>query len=699
MKQTVDEASDKGFSVFGKTRVISIVITIAIVVGGLLFLCTCCCCCFYGSSSANNQQHPSRPSQQPVGNYRYPTPPARVEPVANCSHGISQRCLRRLSLGSDCCACRDSRETTPFLDKEVRIAAYCQPCKSSWEVAPVTIWPASWRAQLPSSLPATIPRRAVPCSHPTKDICFELRGIPQLCCTCRDTRAAVLSKAARIEDYCPTCTLFWTQIPSELCPPEWKLAQLQCQHKRSQDCKKVKGAEASCCTCKDDRIRRLTKSERLRPYCDSCTTFWNAKPANELPASWKLACTHGATGKKCTFAASVGCCACTDARTGDLSKDQRLDSYCTSCKAGWKYVPPGDCPVEWNLKCPHNRAFAWESKAGTLWIRKGPCCCACRDKSTARQTKQKRLSSYCRDCKTLWERTPDESCPKEWGLLGGAPQSIISGTGGNPRPSLVKRVGKARTRTAICQTHPQVQCLEATIGGVPKCCACRDLGKKGTLSDRVRCYCLACRNHWDKQPGRSWPFPASLINEWASFPVLKPLPSGKMPSGRVSFPAEEKSASKLFDEGPRRGPPRFGDSNPINHAVTLAPAPDAMPSPKLTGRATRRASRRPIQLERKHPPTSSRSSKESALAFVTVMTRQIPTKDTPESKKEWSQYEDERGPLRDRGPRFSVPALVPVRPQSPENRPTEKSKRPQSEASRRGKSILATMALLTRYCC
>jgi len=135
--------------------------------------------------------------------------------------------------------------------------------------------------------------------HKRSQVCVKVNDTEASCCGCRDTRSMSLPKLNRIADYCRTCNLFWLQELSDNCPREWNL--LKCQHKRSQACVKVDSAKASGCVCKDERRVRLAKAEGLEEYCESCSASWNPKPDDELPASWKLACAYGVSGRSASL--------------------------------------------------------------------------------------------------------------------------------------------------------------------------------------------------------------------------------------------------------------------------------------------------------------------------------------------------------------------------------------------------------------
>ncbi|KAH7141118.1 hypothetical protein EDB81DRAFT_761562 [Dactylonectria macrodidyma] len=613
-----DQSSAKGFTLFGMSYVVSIAITAGISLAGLISLC---CCFYFCRSCQRRRREGKRRSQSESGGLSgYSPRPFEM----SCSHGLSQHCSRPPN--SDCCACRDTRTPQPLLDKRERTSTYCQPCKEYWAVAPPTLWPPSWRSSPPTPPQAS----GTPCPHQTMPLCLELRGYPVQCCTCRDKRIAVLSKAQRLESCCQTCKLFWQDIPPKLCPREWKLDELQCPHNRSQACQEVNGGEASCCACKDDRTMRLSKTERMGLYCTSCIEFWNKKPVGELPSSWRLVCGHGAIGKTCIFADEVGCCcACTDGRTGELSKEKRLNSYCLSCKRGWNVTTVQNCPPEWKLRCSHNRAWAWEAAAPVVRGRTGPCCCACRDSSKGYKTKKRRLSSYCFECRMFWEGTQDVLCPKEWGLSGCAHDGLsrtcersglpkdrccaCTDTRKDPIQKMARtktycascqkswsgtsdaacppewRLGEVRTWTTTCQAHPAARCCVQTTDQVQRCCACRDLEKKGTIPHRSAAYCSECSIYWNKQPAQAWPFPVSSTDEWLyqTFPTLKLLPNGKIPSARIHFPEEPAPNFQLLDEGPRYGPVRLGTDNPINQVspssttkVVSASNPETHPAEK-----------------------------------------------------------------------------------------------------------------------
>ncbi|KAK3332845.1 hypothetical protein B0T19DRAFT_416618 [Cercophora scortea] len=118
------------------------------------------------------------------------------------------------------------------------------------------------------------------------------------------------------------------------------------------------------------------------------------------------------------------CCACVDTRTKNMPKTTRTRTYCPTCQVTWDAWPDAQCPPEWGLlaprtDCKHTMALeCLHSPAGQAW------CCACNDRRKFLSTME-RLASYCRPCRSRWERARVDEMPAAWTVgVQGLPERV-----------------------------------------------------------------------------------------------------------------------------------------------------------------------------------------------------------------------------------------------------------------------------------
>ncbi|KAK0643807.1 hypothetical protein B0T16DRAFT_416657, partial [Cercophora newfieldiana] len=617
-----------GFTLWGLNSTFTIVALVGIGVGALVLLCCCCYCCFHDSSKSRpvvaTSQYPttytSSTAYPGVLRYSNPYPPAPTPRARNCEHGRSSSCsAKRYSSDSTCCACRDRK--LPPMTIAARTVAYCAPCKTFWATCTPADVPNKWKSGddddplILEFVARMVEQRK--CSHGIVAVgCSRNPTGSKKCCACTDVRRRLMTKEARVKTYCSDCAEYYTEAPPEECPAEWRLADIQCSHSRSTACEKSAKFEAACCVCKDTRTGTMPRRDRTAMFCKTCASHWNSVPVSSLPASWGIRCSHGeAVYQQCKTHSSQGkCCACVDNSPESAFPDKaaRLQSrYCSSCASHWAATPDESCPRAWRLKCPHDRALAWNRLAAP--VASAVCCCACRDTTPAgtRIPKVQRIKDYCFACKYHWASIPDSSCPEEWMLgcrhggmaarclaslaspiqgrysLGSAPgtnrNSMGSGTRccacQDTRPKNMPKQTRTKTYCTPCKTAwnawPDAQCppewkllsprhdcshsmaLECTASktGEASCCACKDGRKFISLQYRLSGYCAPCKKRWGR--GDDVP-PAWLV-------TIKDLPIRKAMGDRclrpvTAYPSEsiQNTHRRIFDQGPRYGEPRFG---------------------------------------------------------------------------------------------------------------------------------------------
>ncbi|KAK3312621.1 hypothetical protein B0H66DRAFT_537705 [Apodospora peruviana] len=681
------------YSLFNLPFIYSIIATVGIGVGSLAVLC-CLCCVMRRICRSTGSPTPRPP---PVATI-YPTPitPYPVIPVvttppstyasslsqASCRHNRSSMCSYKLTYETNCCACKDSRPASPSLTVQARTMTYCFPCQSHWRSCLSSQIPPEWRV-----VPATADDRVDEiveqlieerkCPHGIVGAaCSRCPAGSKMCCACVDRRAGqLLSQEARAATYCTTCAEYYRDLKPDECPAGWRLAEVQCEHGRSKTCKQSKAFEASCCACKDTRRGAMPRQDRTATYCAPCASHWTSVATiSKLPKSWGIKCDgHGDQFARCSTHSSRGqCCACLDKRhagTAAITKAQRISTYCPSCISHWEQTPDSSCPRGWKLKCRHGRADAWDStipRIGGFFVHSpvasggGPCCCACKDTNTNTVPKDIRLRTYCASCRALWASTPDHACPPDW-RLGGcrhnnnmAARCLNAGgtarlkccacndqrTGNLPKTSRTKSY--CATCEAVWNATPDAQCpaewrllenrndckhaMAMECGGkasAGKCCACTDGRKFLELPTRLAGYCPACRAHW--QHVSKTLLPAGWLVTEKDIPI-RFTKEGCLPrKPTTTYPRERTDLkySRQFDEGPRYGAPRYGRKG---EPVTFTP---------------------PINPFRRRPVSES---KQSAMTQYTVQVHVPPQPAEPN----YQGYEDEKGPLREGGPRFSV---------------------------------------------
>ncbi|KAK6544700.1 hypothetical protein TWF694_001386 [Orbilia ellipsospora] len=197
----------------------------------------------------------------------------------------------------------------------------------------------------------------------------------------------------------------------------------------------------------------------------------------------------------------------------------------------WTATSDSDCPKEWKLGCQHGSVgqICYDPSPSN------PGCCACRDKRPKNMSKTARVRSYCNTCETHWKITPDYQCPREWKLL-------------EPRHD--------------CRHSLALDCEKSPVGEV-WCCACKDGAKYIKLQDRLRRYCGQCRSFWNQAIGRGAKVPLTWGLDMADITAIKITKPPIPPKPQTSYPDEDPNTHRrMFDEGPRYGPPRYGRDEP-----------------------------------------------------------------------------------------------------------------------------------------
>jgi len=674
---STSSSGGSGLSLFGLSQLFSILC----IVGGVvfvLFLIGCCygCCCRRKKSV-----------------YYIPTK------STVCDHGRWNTCSFRSASETTCCACRDRRPGSESLTVPLRIASYCYQCQTHWHNCESSLVPLAWKTLVDLIVEEQLQRiDASACVHGGAGVfCLRCPRGSKKCCACVDTRNGLLSREERVRTYCAKCSEYYADEELVDCPPEWRLAEVQCKHARSKACTRSAQWETTCCVCTDTRHGAMPRADRTAMYCLSCASHWNAMPTSLLPPEWGIKCGHGEQYLSCKTHASRGaCCACADKRPGEMPKQTRLQTggyYCTTCSSHWQATPNHACPPEWNLRCVHNRAWADLSRPGA------PCCCACKDTRVGqRLPKAERLRTYCWSCQALWRSVPDQSCPPQWQL--GCKHGGMAASCMRPNPDrssccacadgrLKNMPKQTRTKTycAVCESTwnawPDAQCppewglskprtecrhnmaLECwkSAPGQVWCCACQDGRKFLSPTQRFASYCPPCQVHWPKVPAAALPA-AWTVN-------LKDLPDRVAKEGclprrvMVSYGSEEETKyKKMFDEGPRYGAPRFGrddDEEDNRPRVAELDAPSMLggwPAP-ATG-----AGRKKFKFSKDGVDAVSAATGPPPQSPTSPASPPIRTQHTAETEAgtDYSGYE-EKG-LQHDGPRFSVPATVALSPQS-----------------------------------
>lgn len=140
----------------------------------------------------------------------------------------------------------------------------------------------------------------------------------------------------------------------------------------------------------------------------------------------------------CRSSINNPCCACADKRSGRMSREARVQSYCIFCSLFWKAVPISLCPPEWELlgpRCAHNQNGSCEGE------QESNSCCACLDKRREFLDLDLRVSNYCPPCRRVWEMKKTVDWPAMWGRppvqLMPPPvkqKSLTIGAGSSKRP-------------------------------------------------------------------------------------------------------------------------------------------------------------------------------------------------------------------------------------------------------------------------
>lgn len=604
-------SSKTKFSVFGLPFVLSIVATVGIGIGGLI---TFCCgyailsrCCRGSSRPKPYIVPPPGPAPFIPATTSYNNPPG-----GTCSHSRSHLCSYKRSYETLCCACKDSRPSSPTLTIHSRTSTYCYACQTHFRSLPLAQLPPAWRteADVDALVEEILQQRK--CRHGVVAIvCSRTAEESKTCCACIDSRVVpVLTQQQRAEGYCDGCKEFFADLPAEECPAEWRLGEVDCVHGfgRAKECKNPeKGRwEAACCVCKDQRQGTMPRGDRTALYCGACKGFWDGVEVEKLPAAWGIRCGHGDRYLRCRGGCAIGgqCCACVDGRRGPMAKGERVAAgYCEDCRGYWSGVADADCPKAWLLKCRHGRANAWEvqSMQSTALGRRpaatGACCCACRDTRTEAMTKVERTKKYCRDCKAFWSSRGDHELPSEWQLscrhrgmgtwcLATGPNNLSQccaclDTG---RPKNMTKYARLKTYCTNCQNtwwgtpdqqcppewnlmaprtdckHAMaLECMMSPAGGETWCCACKDGRKFVNLPDRLATFCVPCGTHWSRKAAGG-DLPVGWTITAKDIPIVYQKEGCLPRKPRVEYPLESQDKyQQQFDQGPRYGPPRFLD--------------------------------------------------------------------------------------------------------------------------------------------
>ncbi|KAH8659360.1 hypothetical protein BGZ60DRAFT_434092 [Tricladium varicosporioides] len=131
-------------------------------------------------------------------------------------------------------------------------------------------------------------------------------------------------------------------------PIQAKAPSIICPHPTSEHCRnKINGG---CCACSDKRSGKMSKEDRVRTYCIFCNLFWKEIPNLLCPPEWQLIgppCAHN-QNKKCEGEQeSYSCCGCIDKRSEFLDLDFRVSNYCPICRRAWETKQPKDWPATW----------------------------------------------------------------------------------------------------------------------------------------------------------------------------------------------------------------------------------------------------------------------------------------------------------------------------------------------------------------
>ncbi|KAK3997751.1 hypothetical protein QBC44DRAFT_302891 [Cladorrhinum sp. PSN332] len=561
---TTDSSSTPSFSAFGLPYVISIVVMVAIGLGVLILLC--CCCCIV--------RRCGRSKPVPA-----PTPSSTVSNTTTCSHSRAHLCSYKRTYETLCCACKDSRPSSSTLTIHSRTSTFCYACQTHFRSLPLTQLPPAW---ISSSLPAFPEEDSDDDGSPAVDIalpahlqpdCLHGPGRSQncksllkeqgetACCVCKDNRVGTMPRGDRTALYCETCKSYWDGVEVEKLPIVWGI---KCGHgDRYLKCKGACGGAGGgqCCACVDARKEALSKSQRVEGYCGDCKGFWLGLGDGDCPRGWWLKCRHGRAnawevqgmqstvlGRRPTGTTGHCCCACRDARTGFMTKLDRVKKYCRDCKAWWSSKPDSELPPEWQLSCRHGGMGAWCLTTGP---NNSSQCCACLDTVRPKNmAKFSRLKTYCANCQNAWWGTPDQQCPPEWNLLA-------------PRND--------------CKHSMALECMISPAGAETVwCCACRDGRKFVNLPDRLATYCVPCGTHWSQQAATG-NVPVGWTVTIKDIPTVFQKPGCRPRKPKIEYPTEDQEKHRnMFDEGPRYGPPRFYDGRPAAvelPAAVTAPAP------------------------------------------------------------------------------------------------------------------------------
>ncbi|KAL8400787.1 hypothetical protein RB594_000977 [Gaeumannomyces avenae] len=359
--------------------------------------------------------NPSRPAPAfnprplPIGLFNLPRPAAVPKTV---DKSLCKTCQTRChdaakTERNGCCSCRDTR-TTPqdAVPKAQRIASYCATCRDRWARVGPGKCPARWHLD------------KLECKHGRAAACSRSATFDPACCLCTDARPGRLIRGVRLATYCAPCAGHWRAQPLTALP------NTICCARRGGGCARepdgllelLHRSNLPCCACADTRPRageeaEVSLADRLAPYCAPCRSFYGGVAPAALPEKWRIRCRHG---KKLVSGSAVVrfgspdrcCCACGDARGGDVSRDQRVAAYCASCRDFWADVPDAACPDEWGLdRCAHAGGVGCGSRR----------CCGCRDERALVRTLAERVATYCAACRPLWlGRVPRADHPAHW---------------------------------------------------------------------------------------------------------------------------------------------------------------------------------------------------------------------------------------------------------------------------------------------
>jgi hypothetical protein len=412
--------------------------------------------------------------------------------------------------------------------------------------------------------------RYPPCAHSRWMTCIARRK--GKCCLCmRPSSRGYSLIDNNLADFCSPCQSTWYAQPQNF-PPG-------CNHKVAWSCGKERSTV--CCACSDRNFDKLPFESRMAGYCFKCRSMWQSDHSPQFPSYWLPfpGCGHP-TVSGCAKGSRGKCCCCQDTGHAQLSLQDRVCSYCATCRQYWtRTTPKPTYPTHWlPFPCSHSK-----SCGRTRYGR----CCQCNDTRGEKLTIETRTRPFCSSCQT--------------------------------RVILLYTSGQVGSLPAIWQPFPQAcahiktrGCARADLG---KCCNCTDATRKtswNTISWSKSEFCKACIGDqtWtvillskekDDKPAplvvtKPDPLPAGMEDRGPQPSMPSLMSAGDLMVWRVGKPIPKKSGALSILGGP---PP----STPV---ATSTQSTANEPQKHSTARNSRRLSRKPVPPAGKKPTDQQR---------------------------------------------------------------------------------------------